>query len=516
LARALWFFLLAAVFAFVAASVASEPGSFVLTWGTTQYAMSLPVAAGVCFMVIVAILLLYRVFAFFVDVPGATSRWAKGRRRDRGVTALSRGLVAVAAGDPGEARAQANRARALLDHAPLTRLLSAQAAQLDGDEEAVAANYRDMLGSPETEFLGLRGLFMQAMRRRDIATALDYAKRAFAIRPKAQWVVNALFDLHSQQREWADAVRALEAAVRAKVIDDGVAKRRRAVLYAAEALDRDAEGEYDVALERALAAIQYAPGLAPAAALAAKELIRNNRTWKAAGVIEAAWEQSPHPDLAALYADLKPNEEPAVRAKRFAGLIELNRDHPESRLLAAAQAVAIHDYAKARDAIAPLLSPAPTARVCLLMADIEGQTGDVTKRQEWLARSVRAPRDAYWSCQNCTRSYAGWSPVCLACNAFDSLEWKAPAEAQMGRLRDAELDPVRDVDRLLYRQPQQMLPPPQAEAAAIEPAPQTPRASPVSTLPTTSPQPVIFELPRRPDDPGPDAGEPKRKEGRVW
>jgi hypothetical protein len=87
----------------------------------------------------------------------------------------------------------------------------------------------------------------------------------------------------------------------------------------------------------------------------------------------------------------------------------------------------------------------------------------------------------------------------------------------MGRLRDAELDPVRDVDRLLYRTPQQMLPaPPQAEAAAIVPAPQAQRLPTAANLPTTSPQPVVFELPRPPDDPGPDAGEPKRKEGRVW
>lgn len=513
MARALWFFFLATLFAVVAAVIANQEGTLTLVLWQHEVTMSFAVAAGLLFGTIVLILLCYRVILFFLDMPGATARWNRLRRRDRGLKSLSRGLVAVAAGDPGEARTQANRARALLDEAPLTRLLAAQAAQLDGDDETAAIHYREMLSAPETEFLGLRGLFMQAMRRNDYASALDHANRAFALRPKTKWVINALFDLHSQQRAWGDASKALDAATRAKLFDESVARRRRAVLFAAEAIERDAKGEDDVALEKALAAIQYAPGLAPAAALAAKELIGQGRTWKAAGVIEAAWEQSPHPDLAALYADLKPNEPPEIRAKRFAGLIELNREHPESRLLAAAQAVAVREFVRARHEIAPLLSPAPTARVCVLMADIEqGETGDMARTREWLARSVRAPRDAYWSCHNCTRIASNWSPVCPACNAFDSLEWKAPAEMQIARLDESEESGARELDRLLYRQPA-------LEAPAVESAPEVaeaPAAKIDSAKGGSTPGVVIFEPPRPPDDPGVESGEPRRKDGRVW
>ncbi len=104
MARALWFFLLATIFAVLAALVAEQPGTLTLTWWQTQITMSLPVAAGLVFATIVVLLLGYRVILFFLDMPGATARWNRLRRRDRGLKSLSRGLVAVAAGDPGEAR----------------------------------------------------------------------------------------------------------------------------------------------------------------------------------------------------------------------------------------------------------------------------------------------------------------------------------------------------------------------------------------------------------------------------
>ncbi len=60
----------------------------------------------------------------------------------------------------------------LLAEPPLTLLLSAQAAQLNGDEQAARRYFTAMLDRAETEFLGLRGLVMQALRGGDEAAAL--------------------------------------------------------------------------------------------------------------------------------------------------------------------------------------------------------------------------------------------------------------------------------------------------------------------------------------------------------
>ena len=61
---------------------------------------------------------------------------------------------------------------------PLALLLASQSAQMEGDEEAAQRYFTQMLQSKDTEFLGLRGLFMSAMHRDDTDQALLKIGRA--------------------------------------------------------------------------------------------------------------------------------------------------------------------------------------------------------------------------------------------------------------------------------------------------------------------------------------------------
>src|SRR3546814_13347697 len=87
-------------------------------------------------------------------------------------------MVAVAAGDAQEAARWSRRADDLLEDPPLTLLLSAQAAQLNGDERAAEKYFNAMLEKPETRFLGLRGLLMPALPENDHRRALGFARQA--------------------------------------------------------------------------------------------------------------------------------------------------------------------------------------------------------------------------------------------------------------------------------------------------------------------------------------------------
>lgn len=475
--------------------VAEQGGQVVIVLGRTEITMTVGIALALVALSLALVVLVMRLASLVLRAPGGAFRWGRRQRQRRGERALARGLVAVAAGDARGGLQYAQTARKLLADAPLTRLLAAQAAQLEGDEAAVTAHYTAMLDNPETAFLGQRGLFTQAMRRGDNGAALDFAQRAAQERPKTPWVVNALFELQSARGDWAGAARALEAQTKAKVIAPSVAARRRAVLLTGEALDLEGRGEGVEALAKAMAALQLAPGLVPAAVLASRHLIAEGRAWKAAGILEQAWAQNPHPDLAAAYADLKPEESREARARRLLGLVELNPSHPESRLLAAAQAVATGDFGTAREALEPLLSPMPTARTCALMADVEqGETGDAARVREWLARSVRAPRDAAWVCEACGAPSALWRPVCPSCAAFDTLAWRSAGEAMLAV--GAPLDPDdAALARVLYRGPE--------SEAARPPL----RADTPTPRPTETPRdlPAVYGPPWPPDDPGPDA-----------
>ena len=60
-----------------------------------------------------------------------------------------------------------------------------------------------MLDRPETQLLGLRGLFLEASRSNDNEAARALAEQAVKRDPKLAWGVNALFDLQARAGEQA-------------------------------------------------------------------------------------------------------------------------------------------------------------------------------------------------------------------------------------------------------------------------------------------------------------------------
>ncbi|MBV9905358.1 MAG: hypothetical protein JO346_12350 [Alphaproteobacteria bacterium] len=472
--RLLGILIAAALLASGIAWIADRQGELVFTLDQYEIHMSAAATIGFAVLFTALVVVLARLVTTLITSPGAIGDWFRARRTRRGTDSLSHGLLAVAAGDVHEARRHADRARGILGTHPLALLLQSQSAVLEGDAPQQRAAYRAMLHHNETEFLGLRGLFMLAAREDQPDQALLFAERAHTLRPRVPWAANALFDLKAARQAWGDALKVLEESARHNLLDKDVVRRKRAVLLTAEALDADARGDADKALDLATEALGLAPGLEPAAALAARKLAAQGKAWRAQGVVEACWAVSPHPDLASIYASIKPDETHEQRVQRLLGLAHLNRDHFESRVLEAEEAVLAKNWAEARRVLAPLADDHATARVCALMAEIEeGENSDATAAHSWLSRAARAARDAQWHCTRCGATQNDWAAVCNACASFDSLVWAPLGEAK----------PLH-------------VPAEPALPLAKKP---TPKATPL-----TEERAGIVSLPRPPDDPGPD------------
>ena len=471
-----------------AAWLADNDGAATILIGGYEFSTSASVALVLILMIAVILAFLLRL-AF--AVLGSTTKfgsWATQRRAKKFYQSLSHGLIAAAASDAAEAGVFARRSDRLLREQPLGLLLTAQASHLAGEDDKEDAAYRAMLNYPETEFLGLRGLFDLAMRHQDEEQALAHATRAYALRPKA-WAMNALFDLRVSRREWRQAIALVVQAARSKTLTADAGRRRRAVLLTAQALEAEHAGDA-AAQAYALEALALAPNVTPAALIAARHLTAQGRTWKAQDIIEAAWTQAPHHDLAEAYAAVRPDDDREAQANRLISLAELNPGHRESRVLLAEQLIALRQWDEAHKVLAPLADDVCSDRVCNLMAIIAVGEQDVLMAQLWRSRAARAGRIADWRCLHCGAVAPEWAPVCPQCGRFDSLNWSATEAPRLGRGPYA-----------IPASSQAPVP----MAAASQPAPVTVEVSP-HTRGNVSPYKKDEAPPRflgPPDDPGP-------------
>lgn len=428
----------------VAAAIwfSDRPGAVSIEWQGWLIEMSVGRFVLAAAIVLAAALIVIGLFRTIGHVPGRIRESLRTSRRERGYRALTHGMVAVAAGDPDEANRQARRADVLLNEPPLTMLLSAQAAQLNGDEEAATRYFSAMLERPETAFLGVRGLLMQAQKNNDRRGALEYAERAYRLQPKTPWVLNTMFDLQVAEGKWQAALSTLEEAVKRRAVTAEAARDRRATVLLGCSSEAEAGGEPAEALKFAKRANTLAPEFLPAVLRCADLMVRAGKTRPATRMIQDAWERTPHPELARLYGEMeKADGDVLKRVKRFERLLSFNADHRESHIALAQAALAAELWGEARNHLEKAAGDDPPARVCRMMADLEERSGkDPQAVHTWLLRASDAPPDPAWICSDCGAAWGDWTPVCGHCQALGTLTWEPPARAPTAGLRLAGAD----------------------------------------------------------------------------
>lgn len=419
---------------------ADQPGLLVIELETWHIDISLFAAVVITLLTVAVVLFVLRVVRKIAGGPGRLSHHLVQRRISRGYDALRKGMFAVGAGDETLAARYAAEARRALTDEPLTQLLLAQSAQLSGDRRTAQRIFEAMVDKPDTQLLGLRGLFLEASRDKQMEAARQFAARAMALNPALPWPVHSLFEMQCRDRDWRGALETLAVARQQRHLDRKTIDRRRAVLLTAQASELE-ETQPEKAAELALEAHKLLPGFVPAAHIAGRILASRDSAHKAARVLAKTWQYTPHPDLATTYAYVRPGDSPRDRLARVKSLIILTPDHPEARIALASAAIDARDWEEARAALQPLIANNPTARVCTLMARIEGgEKRDAGRVREWLARAVRAPRDALWIADGVASEE--WSPISPVTGAFDAFEWRVPADRPKAKANDLFVEEI--------------------------------------------------------------------------
>ena len=427
--RVLVFLGVVAALALGAAWLADHPGTVLISWGGRDIQFSTLVGLVAILAAAVALLVLWSLLRLILSLPSVLSVSGRARRRHRGLAALSRGLMAVGSGDASSAQRHARDAGRLLKHDPMAMLLRAQAAQLSGDRAEAARAFSAMLEHDETRTLGLRGLHMEAVRAGDTDSAYRYALEAQKI-AALPWAGHAVLQHRAATSDWAGALAIVDRNAAGQLIDRPTANRQRAVLQTAMALAAE-ERNAEEALRLARDALRVAPTLVPAAALAGRLLARRGELRKASRIIETAYARTPHPDLGTAYVNARQGDSAADRLTRAEMLARHAPGQPESRLMVARAALDARDFGRARQIMAPLVNGEegnrPTARACLMMADIEEiENGISGALFEWLQRAARAPHDPAWIADGVISDT--WAPVSPTTGRIDAFVWETPKE----------------------------------------------------------------------------------------
>ncbi|TBN39397.1 heme biosynthesis protein HemY [Paracoccus subflavus] len=413
----------------------SETGQVLrLEYGGVEYVLS-PVKAVVALVVLMVLAwLVFKLLGLFLafvrflagDETAIDRYFARSRER-KGYTALGEGMLAVASGEGKLAQDKAAKAEKYLNMPHITNLLSAQAAETAGDAARAEQVYRRLLDDDRTRFVGIRGLMRQRMDAGDTQTALLLAQKAYALKPRHRELQDTLLALEMKQGDWKGARQLLREKRRQGELPKDVHIRRDAVLALKEASEVLAQGNSISAREAAISAAKASPDLIPAAVLAARSYVAQKDFRNASRVLEKTWSVRPHPDIAAAYAEIVPDETPSARLSRFERLIAKNPDNEESRLLRAELLLAAEDFPGARRALGNLAETHPTVRTLSIMAAVErGEGADDSVVRGYLARALTASRGPQWVCDKCHNVMAEWSPTCDSCGGFDTLSWREP------------------------------------------------------------------------------------------
>jgi HemY protein len=388
--------------------LAEVPGHVIATVGSFTVETSAPIAILALVALVIVLLIGMRILRGAFGIPRKGALWRRRRRQALGNRAVTRVLVALAAGEHGTARKEARRARHLLGDVPQTLLLVAEAGRLSGREDEAEESFRALTAQKDARFLGLR----QAIDRRDWPEALVLAKQAEAAHPGTSWLRQQRAELALQTENWAEAIELI-----------GPDPRRPAYFVAAA----DAETDSPRALSFAKQAWKQDPSFTPAALAYAGRLRAAGQERRAQSCIADAWQRSPHPDLATFALALEPDKTLRVKAARR--LVAANPTHPESRLLLARVMLDAGLLAEARQEIERAESEGVNQRrLCLLLAEIEEQERGDTEagrlaQRDALRRAATADPDPRWQCSNCHSDHAAWHPKCGTCQSVGTLQW---------------------------------------------------------------------------------------------
>ncbi len=445
--RLFWQFSLILLFGAAFAWLADHPGRVVIEWQQTELRTSFAVLAVLMALIIIAFLLLQRLWHWLTkDAPFAGPNRTLNRQR-RGLDAMNQAVLALARGDSVAAEKQLRQAKLLLPPQPMTHILEAQNAQMLGDKTKAEAAFKSLAESDETRFIGMRGLISEALNHGRYQTALPLLAEAIKIEPTSQWALKTQFQVWLKTGHWRDAESHLPILEKQKVFTAEDLQRFKVILTMQVGHEDMQAQDYKAARQQYKAALKGDDAFVPALVHLAGLEIREGRQSQAAKMIIEAWKKNPHPDLSDFYVDMVQNERPTERLKRLTRLTDKNPNHPLSRLLLAEAHFKAQHFDEAKALISDVVKETNWKRAVALEILLLNQSDNVDQNR---IRQLKEQRQnaidvGFWLCGSCNNVQGYFAPTCDQCGDFASISWSSSKREILPRSDTMKQPPLQIV-----------------------------------------------------------------------
>lgn len=420
-----------AALALGASWLANHPGEVTVFWLDWRIDTSFAAFALIALLTAFAAVLVLSSLRRLVQAPRRFMRWRTSRHYAQGLQAVTEGVAALMIADTPLAIKNTKRAQELLGSQPITLLMQAQVAKLQGDDEKMVDLLESMLNHPETQFLAARSLADHAIKRRSVSGALPYAQQAADLHPGDAQAVIGLLAIYLRLERFDEASLLLQRGLNKRALLRSQQRRLMSYVHWQQATKLLEKSDAALALHAARQAHKLNKDFVPYAALLARCYWKNGDEEAAFQLIRQMWKHQPHPDYLSLFFDIYTDNGVDVLLKKAEKLTAANKNHELSHLLLAQAYAKARKWSAARNAAKEALALRENPVTLSLLSDIEnGEYGDFDAAHQWLKKASEAPTEVGWRCSNCNTHHASWHSLCSACGAVGTIEMQPPYNQQ--------------------------------------------------------------------------------------
>lgn len=307
--------------------MADHPGRVTIYW--TDYRIETSLLFLLCAIAVLSLLCIvfYSIVYLIFHTPRSWMRAYLAKRQAQGLQALTEAFAAVATQDLYVAHKKLRHAQHYLPHQPITMMLAAQLAKLEGDETNARLYMEQMLGNDATKFMALRNLIENARNSNDSEKAITHCKQALVIKPHDNWVIATLAELYAKSGHVEEAEHLLETSLKKRYISKPFFRREYAYMLYENAKSLSENGRNDHAIPILTESLRHLPDFPHASTLLAELYIAEHKIKDAIKTVTKAWKISPYRQLRSVL--LKILHKPENKQKHLSSVQKITKIHPE-------------------------------------------------------------------------------------------------------------------------------------------------------------------------------------------